>query len=330
MRILSDLINSMNERFELAGKAREFHTKHPTWKEDFKEYADAHRNPDTTETFAPSDTKRIGFFNMPTAALRDHLAPGEDLVKKVYDWKATRQAPNTENPFFSEVAKRNNNPMPNIGMPSRASKPDITEIMRKQTLGLPLDREEEEAYQDYIGQFKQIQQFARGGKVKATAHDKGIEGNPDEGHLIIGLGGGQDDTVPYDNLKEGSFVFDASTVSDIGDGSSKEGALRLKQLEKSIKQRISKLKPKGLKPVGTSISITSVTKRNIPALLSDSEYVMPSHVVDMIGEGKNDKGAAILERMRNLIRKDKQRKAGKIPAKAKDITVYLKKAGGQV
>lgn len=55
------------------------------------------------------------------------------------------------------------------------------------------------------------------------------------GPLVTGPGGGQDDKVPA-WLANGEYVFDASTVSDLGDGSTEEGAKKLDQLREAIRQ----------------------------------------------------------------------------------------------
>jgi len=64
---------------------------------------------------------------------------------------------------------------------------------------------------------------------------------------------------------------------------------------------------------------------DIPANLSEGEYVMDADVVSALGDGSTEAGAAKLDKMRQNIRKHK-RSGGlnSIPPKAKDLKGYLK------
>lgn len=59
-----------------------------------------------------------------------------------------------------------------------------------------------------------------------------------------GAGSGRDDTIDA-KLSDGEYVMDAETVSMLGDGSSKEGARRLEQMRKNIRQHKGKTLAKG-------------------------------------------------------------------------------------
>jgi len=64
---------------------------------------------------------------------------------------------------------------------------------------------------------------------------------------------------------------------------------------------------------------------SIPAMLADGEYVFDADTVAALGNGSNDAGAAILDRMRQNLRKHKRSApAGKIPPKAKSPLEYMK------
>ena len=64
---------------------------------------------------------------------------------------------------------------------------------------------------------------------------------------------------------------------------------------------------------------------SIPAMLADGEYVFDADTVAALGNGSNDAGAAILDRMRQNLRKHKRSaSAEKIPPKAKSPLEYMK------
>jgi hypothetical protein len=59
-----------------------------------------------------------------------------------------------------------------------------------------------------------------------------------------GAGSGRDDVIDA-KLSDGEYVIDAETVALLGDGSSKEGARRLEQMRKKIRQHKGKTLAKG-------------------------------------------------------------------------------------
>lgn len=64
---------------------------------------------------------------------------------------------------------------------------------------------------------------------------------------------------------------------------------------------------------------------SIPAMLADGEYVFDADTVAALGNGSNDAGARILDKMRQNIRKHKRSApVGKIPPKAKSPLEYMK------
>jgi hypothetical protein len=64
---------------------------------------------------------------------------------------------------------------------------------------------------------------------------------------------------------------------------------------------------------------------DVPAMLSNNEYVMDADVVAALGDGNPDAGAAKLDKMRENVRRHKRSApAHKIPPKAKSADSYLR------
>lgn len=101
--------------------------------------------------------------------------------------------------------------------------------------------------------------YKRGGSTRgprgglgalAARQPSALPSAPQDGadQLVQGPGGGQDDQVPA-MLSPGEYVWDADTVSAVGDGDGKEGARRLDELRKRIRAHkrsapASKIPPK--------------------------------------------------------------------------------------
>jgi hypothetical protein len=68
---------------------------------------------------------------------------------------------------------------------------------------------------------------------------------------------------------------------------------------------------------------------DIPAVLSDGEYVMDAETVALLGNGSSDAGAKQLDRMRESLRKQKGKalSKGKFSPNAKSPLAYLQKRG---
>lgn len=70
---------------------------------------------------------------------------------------------------------------------------------------------------------------------------------------------------------------------------------------------------------------TSGQSDKINAMLSDGEYVMDADVVSALGDGNNEAGAKVLDKMREKVRSHKRSApANKIPPKAKSPLEYMK------
>lgn len=128
-----------------------------------------------------------------------------------------------------------------------------------------------------------------------------------EGGPIRGTGKGQQDNIPK-NIKENSFIIDASTVSDIGDGSSEGGFKELNNYFDRIPSHPTREKKGGF----------------IRALVSNDEFEVRPDQVTALGGGSNQKGAKILEHMIKQIREQKRTSGNKLPPKSKPINSYLR------
>lgn len=124
----------------------------------------------------------------------------------------------------------------------------------------------------------------KGGSVLPQMIMARVEEYPDYG-LIEGFGGGQDDDTMAE-LPENSYIIDATTVSNIGDGNSMAGAKKL------------------------------------DAFISNGEYYVSPDKVAKLGNGSHKVGTSILNKMIKGVQKHKTGKVG-IPPKAKSLTSYI-------
>lgn len=151
------------------------------------------------------------------------------------------------------------------------------------------------------------QEYAKGGYVKSLT----------KGQLIKGPGKGQDDDIKTSVL-DGSYISDASSTSDFGDGSSEAGAKVLKKFEQQILNKY----PKNLvKSIEKHVSRTS---RPVPVYLSNDEYIFKPAVVSALGRGSNKDGADVLRHMIKKLRVHKASNGNELPPKAKDPWDYIK------
>lgn len=128
-----------------------------------------------------------------------------------------------------------------------------------------------------------------------------------EGGAIRGIGKGQQDNIPK-NIKENSYIIDASTVSDIGDGSSEAGI-------KELNQWLEKFPSHGMQHEARG--------GYIEAMVSNDEYEVPPEKVTAIGQGSNKKGAQILKKLVTEVRKRKRTSGNRLPPKSKPVGGYL-------
>jgi hypothetical protein len=125
---------------------------------------------------------------------------------------------------------------------------------------------------------------------------------------IVGRGKGQNDDVRR-AIPEKSYIIDASTVSDIGDGNTHAGMM---ELDKYFGRCFSKANKKAKGGM-------------VKALVSDGEYqISPDHVAQL-GEGSYERGAKKLDKMVKMIRSEKRQSGKKLPPKAKSVGGYIAK-----
>ena len=137
------------------------------------------------------------------------------------------------------------------------------------------------------------------------------------GGAIRGEGKGQEDNIKKD-IKENSYIIDASTVSDLGDGSSQAGIKELDNYFSKISPMQSQSNKRENKAQGGYIK----------AMVSNDEYEVDPSIVTSIGGGSNEKGAKILEKFIKEVRSKKRTSGEKLPPKSKPIGGYLKQISG--
>lgn len=134
------------------------------------------------------------------------------------------------------------------------------------------------------------------------------------GGAIRGIGKGQEDNIPK-NIKENSYIIDASTVSDIGDGSTDAG---IKELDNYFSRFSSDNR--------NSNQIDYKSKGGyVSAMVSDGEYEISPEKVTALGHGSNEKGAQILNKFIKEVRSKKRTSGERLPPKAQPISGYLKR-----
>lgn len=145
-------------------------------------------------------------------------------------------------------------------------------------------------------------------KTKTFAQG-GLVNHKHLGHIKLSNTGGQADDIRM-RIPEGSYVANATDLSLLGDGSTDNGVKKIMEFE-------SKFARSGIhKPYDGDRPL-------IDAKVSNDEYVISPSTIDALGKGDNKKGAKIMDKMRNNLRKQKGVKAI-LPPKTKDIHSYMK------
>lgn len=133
------------------------------------------------------------------------------------------------------------------------------------------------------------------------------------GGAIRGKGKGQEDSIPK-NIEENSYIIDASTVSDIGDGSTDAGFKELDRYFSRIPSQLGNSPSQGHEKKGGYIK----------AMVSDGEYEVSPEKVTALGHGSNEKGAQILKKFIKEVRAKKRTSGERLPPKSKPVGGYLK------
>jgi hypothetical protein len=114
-----------------------------------------------------------------------------------------------------------------------------------------------------------LNQMAQGGQPKQGGlHVPTVEGRHDyrEGSRVTGEGDGQSDDIPA-MLADGEYVFDADTVAQLGNGSTKAGSDLLDKFREEIRAHkrsapVNKIPPASKSPLAYMKAAQSRSKKN--------------------------------------------------------------------
>ncbi len=145
----------------------------------------------------------------------------------------------------------------------------------------------------------------------------GLVQSYNKGTLVKGKGTGQSDEIKT-SVPNGSYIIDASSTSDLGDGSSEAGGKVLKAFENHIKAKFGRARP---------IVEKHIKKQNkgVPVWLSNDEYMFDPTTVTLLGHGSNAQGAKVLKKMVHNLRVHKNSNGTGLPPKAKNPLDYIRK-----
>ena len=112
------------------------------------------------------------------------------------------------------------------------------------------------------------QGMAQGGMAHGGLHVPTVEGRHDyrAGSRVMGEGDGQSDDIPA-MLADGEYVFDADTVAQLGNGSSKAGSDMLDKFREEIRAHkrsapVDKIPPASKSPLQYLKQAQSRSKKN--------------------------------------------------------------------
>lgn len=171
---------------------------------------------------------------------------------------------------------------------------------------MPLMKKVYEGDEDY-------DRYKKGGHVRLPM--------PQKSRFIQGPGKGQDDKIKT-KTPANSYIIDATSVANAGDGSSRQGAKALQELEKAAAQKLAQSTPRH--KVARIASDLIRKQPKIPVYLSDGEYEMNPAAVTIIGRGSNEEGAKALKHMVKKLRRIKNSNGDRLPPKAPPLINLLK------
>lgn len=162
--------------------------------------------------------------------------------------------------------------------------------------------------------FPQTNKFTKHGldDIRGKKYKKGglVLGKP-----IKGPGHGQEDLIDRD-IKKNTWIFDAHTVSNFGNGSSDAGHKELGKLYKYAAEKLKKTP--GLKEK-IQVELKPQSLPEIPCSVANDEADLKPLGVAVLGEGPIDRGCKILRDMTETLRKIKISKGHKLPPPSPDI-----------
>lgn len=162
--------------------------------------------------------------------------------------------------------------------------------------------------EDLFKRLKERRGYKKGGSVYAPPSSL-------RGGLLDGPGTGQSDSIKS-KAPQYSYIIDASTVSDLGDGSSEAGGKKLKAFERSLEKKYG---------------ITSSQKKQkwpmVDVAVAKDEYEVSPLSVQALGGGNFKRGETGFRQLVNSVRKHKRVNPHQLPPKALTIREYLKRGG---
>lgn len=224
---------------------------------------------------------------------------------------AEKQRMKEQNKFAEELERRNARMQDQLGM--NLPKIDINQPGRKFIRNPNYVYGGEEP--PYIEAPADELTFRKGGLVKKANHKELASFTKSTG--IYGPGNGQDDKIRT-KIPSGSYIIDASSTADLGDGSSSSGIKVLKELEKHIKKNA----PDHL--IKNVASFIKKDSKPMPVYLANEEFKFDPLTVALAGGGSTDKGAKIFENMVKKIRSHKNSNGLGLPPKAHHPIEYMK------
>jgi hypothetical protein len=133
---------------------------------------------------------------------------------------------------------------------------------------------------------------------------------------ILGPGDGQEDKIKT-YIPAGAYIIDATSTSDLGNGSSSSG---MKVLEKTVKKIREEYPTKIVKHVEKYVKKNS---KLVPVYLANEEFAIDPVTVALKGGGSVTQGAKIFDSMVKKLRAHKNSNGLKLPPKAHDPFHYM-------
>jgi hypothetical protein len=141
----------------------------------------------------------------------------------------------------------------------------------------------------------------------------------DDSTGIYGPGNGQDDKIKT-TIPAGSYIIDASTTADLGDGSSSSGIKVLEETACHIRNKYPK------KVVSRLERYFAKHGEQTPVYVANEEFKFDPVTVALAGGGDIKKGASVFRKMVKSVRKHKASNGLGLPPKAHHPMDYIRKS----